>query len=162
MHPCTKSAPRPYAILSEEEALFVECVFPRLLPEHEGDAWRCSRGAADFVDDCLQAGNECVLQLAIDLDIGELRLTGAQVARTYRSGIAAVQRHCLARYGEAFQDMSPPRQHLVLGLLERGAPSAGLRGHDVLFSLLLQHAAEAYFNATHIALMRNKRVLTPS
>lgn len=160
MRSCTAPITRPYAFLSGDEALFVACAFSRLLPEPQGDAWRVAIDAAEFVDERLQAGNPCTLQVAVDLGIGELRLTGVQVAGTYRNGIAAVQRHCLARYGEPFHDLSAPRQHLVLGLLERGAVSSGLSRHTVLFSLLVQHAAEAYFEATHISLMRADRVGT--
>ena len=160
MHPYISSVPRQYAFLSEDEAQFVECAFASLLPEHESDAWRSFSSAAEFVDERLQAGNDCVLQWAIDLGMGELRLNGEQVASAYRTGIAAVQRYCLACYGESFQALSPPCQHLVLGLLERGASSARLRGHAVLFSLLVQHAAEAYFDTTHVALVRTERVAT--
>lgn len=159
---CATPVRRPYAFLGEDEALFVACAFSRLLPEPESDEWRVAIGAAAFVDERVQAGNHCTLQVAIDLGIGELRLTGAQVARVYRGGIAAVQHHCLARYGEPFHDLSAHRQHLVLGLLERGAVSAGLAGHAVLFPLLVQHAAEAYFEATHVALMRAARAGTVS
>jgi gluconate 2-dehydrogenase gamma chain len=158
MHLCTTSAPRQFAFLSNDEALFLESAFSRLLPERDHDTWRISPGAAQFVDEHVQSGNDCLLQVAIDLGMGELRLAGAQVASAYRGGIAAVQRHCLARYGKAFQDLPPPQQHLVLDLLERGAPSAGLRHHAVLFSLLLQHAAEAYFHATHVTRVRSERV----
>jgi len=161
MHPCTTSAARHFAFLVDDEALFVDSAFSRLLPEHRHCTWRSSTGAAEFVDERLQSGNGCLLQLAIDLGIGELQLTGAQVARAYRRGIAAVQRHCLARYRKSFQDLSAGQQHVVLGLLERGTPSAGLRDHAVLFSLLVQHAAEAYYCATHIALVRSERVVAP-
>jgi len=148
-------APRRLAFLDDDEALFVESAFARLLPGHDRGA---GPGAAEFVDERLHAGHDCMLQLAIDLGVGELRLTAAQVARSYRGGIAAVRRHCLARYGKPFDELSAAQQHLVLGLLERGATSAGLCGHDVLFALLMQHAAEAYFQATRIALVRSDRV----
>jgi hypothetical protein len=150
-------APQAYAFLTVDEALFIESAFSCLLPDDDDLAWRSSPGAARFVDDRVQSSCDCTLRLAVDLAIGELRLTGEQVARTYRSGIAAVRRHCLARHGEAFHDLPQHSRHLVLGLLERGARSAGLHGHEVLFSLLVQHAAEAYFDATHIALARAER-----
>ncbi|WP_280155831.1 gluconate 2-dehydrogenase subunit 3 family protein [Piscinibacter sp. XHJ-5] len=161
MHVGTTSFPR-YAFLGDDEARFVNSAFSRLLPEHDDDSWRSSAGA-EYVDERLRTGDDCVLQLSIDLGAEELRLTAAQVASTYRRGIAAVQRHCMARCGDAFQDLPVRQQHLVLRLLERGAPSAGLRGHDPLFWLLVQHAAEAYFLATHIALVRSDRgVARPS
>lgn len=157
MHSAIASAPRSYSFLDEEEGRFVACAISRLLPEHDSDSLFRPAGAVAFIDERLQAGDDCLLQLAIDLGIGEIRLTGAQVAKAYREGIAAVQRYCRARYGAVFQDLTPPRQHLVLGLLERGEPSAGLSGHAVLFSLLVQHAAEAYFDATNIALVSAQR-----
>ena len=136
---------RRFAALSEGEALFVESAFARLLPEPSGGADGDVSSAADFVDQCLLSRSDCLLHIAVDLGVGDLRLSGEQVAGAYHCGIAAVQRHCVAIYGRAFHDLNVQQQQCVLGLLERGASGSGMQGYVVLFSLLVQHAAQAYF-----------------
>ena len=139
------SSARRLAILSEIEARFVDSAFAVLLPA-SGHVWReASSGAAEFVDERLQSGRDHHLQIAVDLGVGDLKLTGDQVLRTYRRGIEAVHRHCAARYGKAFHQLARSQQHLVLGLLQWESSGSGPQHHGFLFPLLVQHAAEACF-----------------
>jgi hypothetical protein len=147
-----------FTTLSESEALFVESAFALLLPGHGHDPHETWSNAAELVDERLRSGGDCLLQIAIDLGIGDVRLSGAQVAKAYHCGIAAIQRHCIATYGKAFHELTQLQQRVVLGLLERGSARSGLQYHDVLFALLVQHAAEAYFQARQVSRGYDKQV----
>ena len=66
----------------------------------------------------------------------------------YRDGIATIQAHCLSKHGVRFQQLASWRQNEVLAFHEWGAEEE--RGHEMpdLFRLMLNDAAEAYFD-TH-------------
>ena len=145
--------------LSQDEAEFVDAAFELILPEqrHGDDSGRVE--AAHFIEARILAQAECIIAAGMASTDAEICLSSTQVAEVYRSGIAAVQRYCIAADGVRFQDLPVPRQHTVLGLLEQGCDEGGLGPYCALFQLMLQHASEAYFELTRVALQRRRCAL---
>jgi len=140
-----RTAPR----LSDEEARFVSAAVALILPEpiHAG----LSVDAPGFLEKLFAVDADCLLTLADDAGSSEVGMSVVQVRDAYRQGIAAVQQHCIERHWRVFEDLCVRDQHLVLSFLEDGVAEMGFLGHAGFFRLLVRHAAEAYFDATQIA-----------
>lgn len=114
--------------LSCEEAQFIDAAVERILP---GES--LAPGAA--------------LQIDRKLWESSLDRSRAGLATQYRAGIAAVQSHCVRTYGRRFEQLRPRTQDAVLALLEEGDGIGVIARHQILASLLITDAAEAYFAA---------------
>jgi len=145
--------------LSQDEAEFIEAAFQLILPErrHGDETGRVE--AANFVEAQILAQTECIIAAGMASTDSDICLSSTQVAEVYRFGIAAVQRYCITADGVRFQDLPVLRQHMVLGILEQGCDDGGLGPYCALFHLLLQHASEAYFEVTQVALHRRRCAL---
>jgi hypothetical protein len=87
--------------------------------------------------------------------VGEPSLHGAadplQLPRSalYRAGIAAVQAYCLRTYDARFQCLEPGLQDATLALVEEGRGFGGIGQFQMLTSMLVADAVDAYFEASN-------------
>jgi len=65
----------------------------------------------------------------------------------YKAGIFAVQAHCQRMHGHPFQDLAVWRQSCVLAVMEDGGSADDIGTFHDLFQVMVNDAAEAYFDA---------------
>jgi hypothetical protein len=129
--------PRTASRLTEEEARFVWAAASLILAGSPGHD-RIGPDVVAFVERLL-AGEQGGFDTSTE--------RAAELLATYRLGISAIQVHCAAEYGMAFDELPSSCMYQVLSLLEDGDRAAGFERHTHLIPLLLRHAAEAYFEA---------------
>lgn len=138
--------------LTVDEMRTVEDLMSMMLPEpiHAG----MTVDIAGYMDERLAAETEVDFSFLDDAPSIDDSPAFCDVLLMYRSGIQAIQGHCEAKHGKAFQDLERVHKHAVLEMLREGCPAVGLQDHAPLFDILASHAAEAYFQSTGIGLLR--------
>jgi hypothetical protein len=112
--------------LTRDEAQFINAAFARIL-----------------------SGNESVPTIQPSSGV-------PQMATLYRAGIAAVQAYCLRENRTRFQALASWQQDAVLALLEDGDGRAAFGQFKALFFLMVNDAAEAYFDQAWFARERGE------
>ena len=79
-----------------------------------------------------------------------------QMTTLYRAGIAAIQAYCLRENRTRFQALASWQQDAVLALLEDGDGRAAFGQFRALFFLMVNDAAEAYFDQARFARERGE------
>lgn len=115
-----------FQFLDEVEATTVDAMTARILPGSPEDPGAREAGVLEYIDRSL-----------VEYDIGLQNL--------YRRGVAALNAHCVARYGAPFADLTVTRQ---LGLLTQIDQALAADGADLLpnlFAVVREHTLEGTF-----------------
>jgi hypothetical protein len=130
-----------FCFLTYDEGAFIDAACSRVLNFEHSQVDRLIRSAAaSFVDRNLVRAPPH--QGAAD---------PAQQSRSalYRGGIAAVQAYCLRAYDARFQHLEPRLQDATLALVEDGRVFGETDQFQMLTSMLVADAVDAYFEASN-------------
>ncbi len=95
---------------------------------------------ADDYPSATQNGVEAYLERQFEHDLQPL-------LETYRTGLDALHRECMAHFAQNFADLAPPQQDIVLSRIERSEVSTSwLVEPKQFFRLVTQHCAEGYYS----------------
>jgi gluconate 2-dehydrogenase gamma chain len=112
--------------LDESEATTVDALVARILPGTPEDPGAREARVVDYIDRSL-----------LEYDIG--------LQTVYRRGIAALNAHCVARFGAPFADLTVTRQLGLLSQLEQAQAADGAALLPTLFSVVREHTLEGMF-----------------
>lgn len=139
------------AFFSADEAATVGAIVERLIPSDELSIGALEAGCVIFIDSQLAGdfGKAAALYRRGRFTDGTPQ-QGPQFRETpaerYRSGLAALERHCQGAHGKRFAGLAGEQQDAILGALETG--KLALPGIDgvALFALLLQNTREGFLS----------------
>lgn len=136
--------------LTAAEAAMVTAIAERLIPADELSVSAADAGALLFIDRQLagpfgQAATTYRLGRFVDGTPEQGPQFKATPAERYRSGLAALEQHCLTDLKQPFVKLTGAQQDGVISALETGQLKlAGVDG-VALFGLLLQNVRESFF-----------------
>lgn len=139
------------SFFNAEEWAFVNAAVARLIPADDGGPGGVEGGVPEFIDRQMEMpyGHGAYAYMTGPFVAGLDPTLGYQLPFTprdlYRRGIAATNKDCRSRRGEAFQNLSAVEQDAVLREMEGGKVAGNDPPIAVFFGQLLENTREGFF-----------------
>ncbi|ARQ00196.1 gluconate 2-dehydrogenase subunit 3 family protein [Pseudorhodoplanes sinuspersici] len=149
--PPTPVRPDPWQFFTHDEAIAIEAILDRLIPQDDLGPGAKAAGCAVYIDRLLAGpfGDARRLYMKPPF-LKALPQQGPQSpirpASRYRGGLAALDTYCRANFGEkSFAELTPEQQDTILrGLEEKTIQLPNVDGPE-FFEQVLQHTLEGFF-----------------